>query len=287
MVPQQKHIKVFIAYNHRDAKHLDRLLVHLATLEQQGAIDCWSDKKITPGTNWREEVKQAIAEAKIAVLLISADFLASSFITEDQLPPLLTAAEGEGMLILPVILSPCGFEYTRLVQFQAVNNASKPLSRLNNNQKEEVWVKVAETIRSKIVSAKWEKAHLTSEVSSREITSNSQMPTLPLLQENSFNGPEASRKDFTRSGGHQLMGEFSHQNNFSSPFSPQAMQNEINHVGKCIDTYQIEGEIGRGGLGRVYLAHDIRFERVVAIKVFYSHLTMAQKEGLFFFVKTS
>lgn len=32
--------------------------------------------------------------------------------------------------------------------------------------------------------------------------------------------------------------------------------------------YQIKSEIGRGGMGAVYLAHDILLDRDVAVKVF-------------------
>ena len=66
-----------------------------------------------------------------AVLLVSADFLASDFIADNELPPLLVAAENEGVIILPVIVSPCLFtNVPALARFQAVNLPSKPLSAL-------------------------------------------------------------------------------------------------------------------------------------------------------------
>ena len=50
-------------------------------------------------------------------MLVSTDFLASDFITHDELPPLLEAAEQEGTLILPVIVSPCAFERSKLARY--------------------------------------------------------------------------------------------------------------------------------------------------------------------------
>ena len=41
------------------------------------------------------------------------------------------------------------------------------------------------------------------------------------------------------------------------------------------DRYQLEREIGRGGMATVYLAHDIRHERQVAVKVLRPDLAAA------------
>jgi len=146
---------VFVGYSHKDRRYLERLQVHLTDLERQGMVDLWSDTKIVPGTKWREEIKRAIESATIGVLLISADFLASKFVAEDEVPPLLMAAKTKGTVILPVILSPCGFEFSPLSHFQAINDPSKPLSRMSSHKKEELWSKVAKSIREAIDPSKF------------------------------------------------------------------------------------------------------------------------------------
>lgn len=143
--------KVFISYSHRDAEWLQRLRVHLKPLERERRIEIWDDTRIQSGSKWREEIRRAIAATKVAVLLVSADFLASDFIAADELPPLLSAAEEEGAAILPVILSPSRFERTSsLAQFQSVNNPSKPLIGLSRVEQEAVLVKVGETIEASL-----------------------------------------------------------------------------------------------------------------------------------------
>jgi hypothetical protein len=66
--------------------------------EKKGVIDLWVDTKINVGEKWKEKIQQALDRAAIAILLISADFLASDFIIDNELPPLLKAAEEKGNL---------------------------------------------------------------------------------------------------------------------------------------------------------------------------------------------
>lgn len=143
----QRRTKVFISYSHQDAQWLRRLQAHIRPLERDYDIQIWDDTKIEPGSNWRENIKKAIESAKVAVLLISADFLASDFIAADELPPLLEAARTEGAIILPVILSPSGFSRTKILsQFQAINDPSKPVIDLSKGEQERVFAKVADYI---------------------------------------------------------------------------------------------------------------------------------------------
>lgn len=139
--------KVFISYSHQDAKWLARLRVHLKPLERDHKIDIWDDTRIEIGAQWRDEIREAMRTAKVAVLLISADFLASDFIATDELPPLLSAAEQEGAVIMPLILSPSRFtEDARLSKFQTANDPRKPLSGMDRTARESVLVKLSEAI---------------------------------------------------------------------------------------------------------------------------------------------
>jgi hypothetical protein len=142
--------KVFISYSHQDAKWLKRLRIHLRPLEREYKLDIWDDTKITPASKWKDKIRQVIKSTKVAVLLISADFLASDFISTDELPPLLRAAEEEGAVILSMILSPCRFLQTNLSQFQTVNNPSRPLIGLSKAKQEALWLKLAEAIETSV-----------------------------------------------------------------------------------------------------------------------------------------
>jgi hypothetical protein len=141
--------RVFISYSHADRKWLERLQVHLRPLLRDSIADIWDDTRIKPGDAWQIEIRKALEAASVAVLLVSADFLASDFVQSEELPALLKAAEERGLLILQVIVSPSRFERTPLAQLQAVNSSAEPLVNMNEYQRE----LLMETLAARIESA--------------------------------------------------------------------------------------------------------------------------------------
>ncbi|MEO8146163.1 MAG: TIR domain-containing protein [Bacteroidia bacterium] len=142
--PIKKRSNVFVSYNHNDKKFLERLQVFIAPLEKQGYINVWDDTKIAVGSLWKKEIEKSLALAKAAVLLISADFMASKFITENELPPLLTKSKKNGVQIIPVIISPCVLG--KLSKYEAVNSPDHTLVEMKKGERERVWIKVVENL---------------------------------------------------------------------------------------------------------------------------------------------
>ena len=143
--------KVFISYSHKDEKWLKRLDVHLKPLLRDENIDIWDDRRISAGSQWREEIQKALDGAKVAVLLISANFIASDFIINHELPALLNAAREDGAIILPIIIGVSRFSrYPALSKFQAINPPDKPLSKLTRPKQDEYLVRLSEEIERAI-----------------------------------------------------------------------------------------------------------------------------------------
>jgi hypothetical protein len=132
----------FISYSHADQVWLQRIKVHLRSLERDHGIAIWQDTNLRGGQRWRQEIDQALAKAKVAILLVSPDFLASDFIHENELPPLLEAAEQEGLVILPIIISACAFHRSQLSEFQAINTPDTPLDSLTPSEVNKALVKL-------------------------------------------------------------------------------------------------------------------------------------------------
>lgn len=145
---------VFVSYSHEDREWLERLQVHLRPLERDDAVAVWDDTRIRPGTDWRGEIRKAIGSAKVAILLVSADFLASDFIATNELPPLLKAAQEEGAIILPVVVRPCRFTRTKsLSGFQAVNDPDKSIGSPRSITAERILTKVVDEVERALTEA--------------------------------------------------------------------------------------------------------------------------------------
>lgn len=142
--------QVFISYSRSDKKWLDRLCTMLDPLLRAGKLKIWDDTHILPGKLWFDEIKEAIASAKVAVLLVSADFLASDFINHHELTPVLDAAEKEGLTIHWIAVSHCLVQYTELAKYQALNEPSQPLESLTPTKLKKELTRICKKIQDEI-----------------------------------------------------------------------------------------------------------------------------------------
>ena len=147
--PQTQRLGIFVSYSRRDAEWLELLRVHLKPLEREGLIDLWDDTRIRPGSLWREQLNAALDLARVAIILISADFLASDFIADNELPPLLEAADRDGCTVMPLLVRPSLFdEVAQLSRFQAVPRDGSTLNELSRAEQEKLLVKLAKEVAS-------------------------------------------------------------------------------------------------------------------------------------------
>lgn len=137
---------VFISYSHVDRKWLDKLDVHLKPHMHGEKFYAWDDREITPGSKWAEEIDSALNSARVAVLLVSPDFLASDFIMSVELPRIIHRVENDNLTILWVPIRDSSYEITALAQYQAAFSPRQPLASLSNSELDSAFNEVAESI---------------------------------------------------------------------------------------------------------------------------------------------
>jgi hypothetical protein len=140
-----KRDKIFISYSHQDKEWLEKLKTMLTPAIGTGIV-VWDDTQIETGEKWQEKIEEALATAKVAVLLVSANFLHSQFIAKEELPPLLEAAKNEGLTIAWVHISECLYDFTDIKDYQAAHDISKPLDSLSESETNQVLSKISRNI---------------------------------------------------------------------------------------------------------------------------------------------
>ena len=133
---------VFISYSHKDAKWLEKLKQFLRPLEDQELIRVWDDTEIRAGSDWLGDIKKALESARVAVFLVTQNFLDSPFIKEHELPKLIDAANSRGCLIFWILVSSTTFEDSPLAKFQGVIPPNRPLDLMSDAEQSKVLVDI-------------------------------------------------------------------------------------------------------------------------------------------------
>jgi internalin A len=133
--------RIFVSYSHEDSRWLNELNLVLAPLIRDERIALWDDKAISSGMQWRPEIEAQLRTANVGVLLVSANFFASRFISDVELPAILKRAEQNTLRLLWIAVSPSLVSQTPLYKFQAVNDPKRPIDSMDKPQRLKVWVR--------------------------------------------------------------------------------------------------------------------------------------------------
>jgi len=151
-------VNVFVSYAHEDGKYRDEMMRHLALLRGRGVASS-SDADVAPGARWHDEIQRALRAADTVILLVSAAFLGSSYISDFEAPVIFARPNGRhpGKEIIPVFTRPTSVARVPyrfrdagggpgrifLTALQGINTPDRPLSALSQNKRETVYVELA------------------------------------------------------------------------------------------------------------------------------------------------
>ena len=121
---------IFISYSHQDEKWKDALQKQLQVLQLHADFNVWDDRQIEMGDGWLKEIESAIAAAKVAILLVSPDFLISEFVCRQEIPKFLARRSEDGLRVIPLVVEPCPWRAVDwLASMQGATKDNAPLSR--------------------------------------------------------------------------------------------------------------------------------------------------------------
>jgi hypothetical protein len=143
---------VFISYCHKDAEWLAKLKMFLRPLEDRGLVRVWDDTEIKPGAIWLDDIRNSLESARVAVFLITQNFLNSDFIREKELPVLLNKARDRGCLIFWIAVSASTVDDSEIGKFQAANNPEQPLDSLSASEQNRILKQIYDRMKEAVQS---------------------------------------------------------------------------------------------------------------------------------------
>ena len=142
-------VEVFYSYAHKDEQLLGELINHLTILKRQRVIRDWHDRKITAGTEWKGQIDHHLNSARVILLLVSSDFIASDYCYDIELRTALERHERGEARVIPVILRPVdNWQAAPFGKLQAAPTNGRPVTQWPNP--DEAFANVAGHIRNAV-----------------------------------------------------------------------------------------------------------------------------------------
>lgn len=146
----KKALEIFFSYSHKDQDLRDQLETHLTLLRNQGFVSTWHDRKIIAGTEWAREIDAHLNTAHIILLLISADFLASTYCYDIEVKRAMERHSVGEARVIPIILRYCEWHPALFGKLQALPTDGKPVDSQNWHNKDEAFYNIAQGIRKTV-----------------------------------------------------------------------------------------------------------------------------------------
>ena len=140
-----KKLNVFISYAQEDAAYMVALNKHLSVLKRSKKVATWSEYNILPGTDWDREIHQQIVNADLVLLLVSASFLSSDSIWNEQINIVMERhSQGESRVV-PILIRDCVWEETPFGNIQGLPRSNNPVGSTRNDN---AWAEIVTELKA-------------------------------------------------------------------------------------------------------------------------------------------
>jgi len=155
-------LAVYISYAPEDEPLRVELEKQLGILQQQGFIDVWHNRQISAGLEWRREIEMHLNTARIILLLVSPDFIASENCFGVEMKLAMERQKYGEAYVIPILLRPtAGWRHTPFGELQALPRNRIPVTSWASHDQAfaEVAEGIQEVVESISLSHRWLTGH--------------------------------------------------------------------------------------------------------------------------------
>jgi TIR domain-containing protein len=141
-------LRLFYSYSHKDELLRNELAKHLKLLERSGLITSWHDRRISAGTEWKNQIDKNLEEADIILLIVSPDFMVSDYCYDVELQRALERHQEQSARVIPIVARTVNWQLAPFGKLQALPTDAKPVDAWKN--RDAAWANVEAGIRAVI-----------------------------------------------------------------------------------------------------------------------------------------
>ena len=156
-VVQPKIRNIFFSYSHKDELYRNELETHLSMLKRKRRVEIWHDRKIVSGERWDPTIEAQLRQADIVLLMISADFLNSDYIWNNELDIVRERMQKQdGIKAIPIFTRPCDTTELDFMEIQGGqrDNQGKLPWISSSPDRDQIYLDIVREIRTTIESMK-------------------------------------------------------------------------------------------------------------------------------------
>jgi len=140
-------VEVFFSYHPKDSNLRDELAKHLKPMKREGLITDWYAGNTEAGIEEKEEAKTHLDTARVILMLVSPDFLASDYHYDVEMKRALERHKAGEARVIPIMLKPTeGWDKTDFKGLLSLPRDGRPVSHWSD--KDDAFAKIAREIRT-------------------------------------------------------------------------------------------------------------------------------------------
>ena len=151
-------VEIFVSHAHADDEYADPFLdafKDMVAPSKKYRFEFWQDPVILPGETWVKEIRNSLGRCALGLLLVSPAFLASPFITEEELPKFVGESSKP---VIPVMLRKVnlklhdlkGLGETQLFRLKAGPNNYRSYAQCGSSQRSDFVYALHEKVEARL-----------------------------------------------------------------------------------------------------------------------------------------